>query len=473
MHLPELPVELFLRAVSKPKPLAVTENNRIHACDLKARSGGVKQGMQENAALALLPGLVLKSRDPSAETKVMLGLAAWASQFTPATALSLPDTLVLDVTASLKLFGTPEVIVSKLSLGLRELGFCSAWAVAPTASAACWFARMGQQSIVVDHQTLMRKIAALPLAVLEHSARLRDDFSSLGLTTIGDIQSLPRDGVTRRFGKQLLAEIDRGTGQRPDPRAFFKPPAMFLAEIELPAEATQADALFFASRRLLIQLAGFLVARSSGIERFSLKLLHRTTITEIHVGMISPSQDAEHFSRLLRERLGTRTLKEPVRAIAVVAESLRPICKDSGALFMDDPISTGSWKILVDQLRSRLGEKSVHGLSARSEHRPEHAGIPTEPGAAQLQLALEGRPFWMLDTPCPIDPVDHYSGGAHRVQLISGPERIESGWWDGRDVSRDYFVALSPENSLLWVYRERPVTRLGQEGGWYLHGIFS
>lgn len=473
MHLPELPVELFLRAASTSKPFAVTENNRIHACNHKAQEKGVQQGMQENAALALLPELVLKSRDPSAETETMFGLAAWASQFTPATALDLPNTLVLDVTASLKLFGAPEVIVNKLSLGLRELGFHPVWAVAPTAKAACWFARMGEQAMIDDHPALMRKIAALPLTVLKQSADLMGDFSSMGLATIGDIQSLPRDGIARRFGEELLAEIDRGTGQRPDPRAFFKPPAVFLAEIELPAEATQADALFFASRRLLIQMAGFLAARSSGIERFTLRLLHKTTASEVHVGMISPSQDVEHFSRLLREQLGTHSLREPVRSIAIFADSVRPLRVDSGTLFIDDAASAGNWKILVDHLRSRLGEKSVHGLSARSEHRPEYASVAMEPDTAQLQLPLEGRPFWMLERPRPIHSVDHYSGSTDRIQLVSGPERIESGWWDGREVIRDYFVALSTEKTLLWIYRERPVARLEQKGGWYLHGIFS
>ena len=28
-----------------------------------------------------------------------------------------------------------------------------------------------------------------------------------------------------------------------------------------------------------------------------------------------------------------------------------------------------------------------------------------------------------------------------RLELLAGPERIESGWWDGADVQRDYYVA--------------------------------
>ena len=39
--------------------------------------------------------------------------------------------------------------------------------------------------------------------------------------------------------------------------------------------------------------------------------------------------------------------------------------------------------------------------------------------------------------------------------LLAGPERIESGWWDGHPVVRDYFVAGNAAQAVLWIYRER------------------
>jgi protein ImuB len=59
----------------------------------------------------------------------------------------------------------------------------------------------------------------------------------------------------------------------------------------------------------------------------------------------------------------------------------------------------------------------------------------------------------------------HYHG---RLILEHGPERIESGWWDGQDVSRDYYLAASPTGERLWIFRERRGAR-----GWYLHGLFA
>ena len=54
------------------------------------------------------------------------------------------------------------------------------------------------------------------------------------------------------------------------------------------------------------------------------------------------------------------------------------------------------------------------------------------------------------------------------LELASGPERIESGWWDGRDVRRDYYCAHAYSGVRLWVYRER-----SRYGGWWLHGVFG
>ena len=51
---------------------------------------------------------------------------------------------------------------------------------------------------------------------------------------------------------------------------------------------------------------------------------------------------------------------------------------------------------------------------------------------------------------------------------MSGPERIETGWWDDLPVARDYFVATTVTGERLWVYRE---CHGGQN--WFLHGRFG
>jgi protein ImuB len=52
------------------------------------------------------------------------------------------------------------------------------------------------------------------------------------------------------------------------------------------------------------------------------------------------------------------------------------------------------------------------------------------------------------------------------LSVLSGPERIESGWWDGGETGRDYFVGSDAQGGELWLYRDRG-------GQWFVHGIFS
>jgi protein ImuB len=49
---------------------------------------------------------------------------------------------------------------------------------------------------------------------------------------------------------------------------------------------------------------------------------------------------------------------------------------------------------------------------------------------------------------------------------MGGPERIETGWWDGQPCSRDYFVGRNEQGEQLWLFRDRG-------GGWFVHGLFA
>jgi protein ImuB len=52
-------------------------------------------------------------------------------------------------------------------------------------------------------------------------------------------------------------------------------------------------------------------------------------------------------------------------------------------------------------------------------------------------------------------------------EVLDGPERVESGWWDGGDARRDYYVIRLSQGETLWVYRDL------RGGGWYRQGIFG
>ena len=78
------------------------------------------------------------------------------------------------------------------------------------------------------------------------------------------------------------------------------------------------------------------------------------------------------------------------------------------------------------------------------------------------------RPLWLFVEPRPLQVRAGQPRFSGVLSLQEGPERIESGWWDGNDVTRDYYVAENLEGERLWVFHDL------QEGGqWFLHGVFG
>jgi protein ImuB len=221
---------------------------------------------------------------------------------------------------------------------------------------------------------------------------------------------------------------------------------------------------------LTAALAGWLAARQAGLRECRLELRHRQGATEVPLCFADLTRDEERFQRLLRERLERLSLTAPVEALGLAATAVEDLPGASGGLF-DDPAGRESMAALVERLRARLGEARVSALAVVDDHRPECATRPAPVGAA-TGIGRAGRPFWLLAVPEPLAEVAGRPSRGGPLRLLTGPERIESGWWDGGegygDLRRDYFVALTADDRWAWVFRE-----LRAPGGWFLHGWFG
>jgi protein ImuB len=73
----------------------------------------------------------------------------------------------------------------------------------------------------------------------------------MGLHTLADLGSVPRDGLARRFGEVVLSELDRALGMRPDPREPLVPVSTLDSRLELHARADTAEQLLHGATVLL------------------------------------------------------------------------------------------------------------------------------------------------------------------------------------------------------------------------------
>lgn len=483
VYLPALPLEILGLGCVDQTPLAVSISRggeRILRCNPAAATCGVRPGLGVGAARALCAGLRVLPQRPRAEREALGRLAAWSLGFTPQVSLAPPRALLLEVAGSLALFGGPESLIGRVGQGLADLGYQSRLALAPTPLGALvlahqgWSPAEGRCPLVPDGPALKAALGGLPLAGLGLSRRELDDLTCMGLRRVLDLLRLPRQGLRERLGPRRVDWLERLLGESPDPRPWFSPPPTYRGRIELPGEIELTESLVFPCRRLLLELAGLLMGCRAGTRRLDWGLVHADRAeTSFSLGAARPQWDPDLWLGLLRERLERLELKAPVWEVRLAVTDIDTL--DLGSPEVSPSLFPGLAAAgqapdptIIDRLRARLGDETVRGLALVADHRPERAWRWCGPGESGVGIPRADRPLWLLPQPQPLEERQGRPWLGGSLDLGQERERIDTGWWDGQEVARDYFVATGRRGERLWVYRE-----LGDQKTWYLHGVFG
>ncbi len=504
---PSLPLDVFARAqapADAARAFVITSGGHyphVVTANALARDAGIRSGQLISSALALAPELVMRDRDSDAEMRALAQLATWVLAFTPNACVAPPNAVVAEIGGSLRLFGGLPRLVARLVGGAHALGYGPHVGIAPTPGAALLLARAGHAQPVTNVAQLPAALEPVPLALMDLDDTVRATLLAAGITTFGAAAALPRDGLARRFGASLVASLDQALGRAPDPRPAFVPLPRFASKLDLPAPVHDVEALAFGVQRLVQELSDWLTARGLGVVRLTLTLAHEryvrqrgTPATMVPFALGAPARLPAHLLSVLRERLARVELPAAVEAITLASEETAPLAGRNLGLLPGDEAAAADVPLL-DRLRARLGEDAVIRVAPHADHRPERAlrdaeigqvkvrpaMSPNAPGQAKTRPARNSRaessdasrspdaprPVWLLTEPQPL---------AHVLEtqpwvLRDGPERIESGWWDGADVRRDYFIASTPTGETVWIYRDH---KYGiDDGEWFLHGLFA
>lgn len=476
-RLPALPLEV-LRGFSRPLRAVIVERGQrtsILIASAPAAALGIHAGMPLAAALALAPGIEFKPRQSSREAAALRRLAAWAGKFSPTISIDPGGALLLEVRGSQRYFGGLERLRESVLQGLHDHGHEVISAVAPTALAALWLTCAGLQTVIRERGALARSLRHVPVQDLGWPERTCSLLAQFGVRTLGECLRLPRQGLARRLGPAWLRELDQCLGVLPEVRLAYQSPESFCASLELSTETAEAAVLLAAFGCLLQQLGERLQVRQATVRVLWCGFMQRGHADSWwRIGLRQPSGDPERLLALLRERLDAARLERMVDGIAL--QTWLADGADGGDEDLFGDVADGDRRLsaLIDSLRTRLGDAAVHGIAEVADHRPERAWrqvaeLPPRYGdAAPARAAAASRPPWLLPAPQPLRvTAGHPVHGGGPLVLEAGPERIESGWWDGADVRRDYYVASDRRGARLWVFRDL------RSGGWYLHGIFG
>jgi len=386
--------------------------------------------------------------------------------------------------------------------------------------------------VVTDPAQLVGKLSPLPLATLRWPQDTLGRLARIGVRTIGEALRLPRAGFARRFGTAQLQTLDRLTGRASDLKDRFEVRARFRRRRELIYELESHAALLAVLEPLLEELGEFLEARQCGVLALECRLRHRAVPpTRCVLRLAAPLADPTQLAALLGERLSALVLPEPVRACELRSGPLMSRVLDSGRLWQPGEHGGGAAAQapeLIERLRVRLGAEAVYGLRVVEDHRPEAAwkvrepvvtgsanqivtapaipmitpsairsGLQNDPGRNAVDPSMEARgspswrsasgqdhfairsevetrggfdrrPLWLLQVPRLLNERDGLPCRRGALRLLGEPERVETGWWDGGEIARDYYAAVDIRGARLWVFRERESPHR-----WFLHGVFG
>lgn len=416
---------------------------------------------------------------------------AWAWQalrFTPRVA-QVEEAVLLEAGASERLFGGRRRLLRSL---LKDGGLeCIAWAAGPTALVALSLLRLkrdGQEAPVEIPEDL-------PLWTFSAAQPHLPTLERIGCTTLGQLRALPRAGVSRRFGAELLQAVDCAWGDRPERYPWIALPASFDRKLELPALATAAPDLMFTAQHLLTLLQAWLQARNEGVlalelewtldlRRLDGKPLPPNERMELRTAQ--PTQDMRHLRRLASEQLARCAIAAPANALRLRTLQTVPWGGVTTSLLPEDNRPGEKLHQLVERLSVRLGAENVTVAQAVEDHRPEcmqawgawmagrachdrkEARDPSPPNVDVL-------PPWLLSEPLRLQVKNDKPFYQGPLQLLTRARRIEAAWWDAKDsdpVLRDYFIARSGKAGLLWIYRER-LAADQERAQWFLHGLYA
>lgn len=422
-------------------------------------------------------------------------LAGLMQHFSDRISLQPPAALVFEARSSLRCFGGIRAmrreLTHRVTRQLRAWGLEEHFhqAASPTASASLLLAGSGSNRLVTDRDRLRSALGSLPLHCLPVSESRKRQLQRSGLKYLRDIWRLPTASIRRRLGPEFVDYLERCLDRRPDPLPRWQPPALFheSRETDWPLETWQQLEPLFGE--LLERLRRFLRQRVLSLRHLQVMLQHEARAdTVIDLPLRQATRSPEHLLMLMQTRLEETGLLAPVLAVSMQSREFQAFGDPSRQLSETREQRRRNrqdgWLRLQEQLQARLGPAAIRTLHALALHDPEQAflccsheapapaGPPAESG---LFHDLAPRPGWLLHPPQPLPTHHNRPHAPQPLHLISGPERIETGWWTGGEIRRDYYVASDDRGKRLWVFREagdRDST--GPDGGqWFLHGLFA
>lgn len=490
----------------KPLPLALVRRTGgsvlVEQCCANARRLGVRPGISLGQAQALAPGLQALEHAPPQDQALLTRIASWALRFSPVVeSLSPPFApgILVDITGCARLFESEWNIARQALAELTRRGFVARAAVADTVGGAYALAtaRLDPIVIVPAGQTVAW-IAPLPPSSLRVDAQTSHRLDSLGVRSIADLLTLPRASLPARFGSELVMRLGQALGEAYEGVAAHHPNQPPSARMILEEPVCELAVVQAILAQLLREVLDMVEERGQTLRRVRLVLYYeRVMSATVSIGLSRGSRCHKHIFELLSRRLESVDLSPGVCGLMLLVRQTSPWRPAQARMFERPAAEEEAFGVLIDRIANRLGYEAVVRAKLIEDYEPEMAfryvsvaqgealadaedkqNAPKNASEHGSKLPfIQPRPLQLVRRPIPIRVMSlvpdgpptwfYYRSREHKLTGAVGPERLETAWWRGRDVRRDYYRVTSETGEQFWIFREM------NDGRWYLHGVFD
>lgn len=420
-----------------PVGLIAGEGSKARVTEVSAEAAGVQPGLASTLAMSRCPGIVLRPRDPGAETESHRLLVAAGFTLSPRVESTAAGCCTVDLRGA-----DPVRAEARMRLCAAELagaGLPARIGAGDTPILASYAARCAEPVLVVRDAAGF--LAPLPLRFAEPSAEQRTVLEGWGIATLGALTALSKAEVGRRMGSAGVLLWERAAGESTRVLRQVEPAALFAAEWDYDPPIESSEPLLFKLRRYAERVALELRGAGYVADRLSLTLLledgsdHRREFR-----LPEPGADVDGWLRILGSHLADVRTDACVAGVRLVASPARAPERQQG-LFengLRDPALF--WENLA-RVGAIVGDDRVGTPACADTHRPdafvmarpaEAVAAPAAPVHPCLGPTLRRfRPPWPVSVDCEAGSPARLGGGRleGRVRAAAGPWRLSGDWW--------------------------------------------
>lgn len=454
---------------------------------------------------------------------VLNKIAKWALKYSPIVSTDPPDGLIIDITGTERLFGTPEYLSKRIYRSILKNGFSTTIATAPTIGCAWGLARFIKSPIRLDGNDLNNNkydhsdnkyypiinaksenyldiFSRMPIQALRLGTKLCDNLHELGIRLIKDLLAIPRAAISQRFGTVVLKQLDLALGAQ--------------EELITPLGLEQQWQVIkrFDNPVYHIPIISHVITKAVGELCSKLRSVHKTaTIFNLEIignsnqeqtyfsikkefKLVSATDDPRLITLLTTPFLETLSLPGPICKIILEALDVQNQCEKQISIEGNNQAQY-DLNELINRLIGQLGQDKIRHIKMRQSYLPEKSFsfdiIKSLPEMNNISPKKDGdyypyipsnRPPILLKTPQAISVIALLPDAIPaQIQIAKtsckiiegiGPEKITTEWWDIDNDSGHHYIEmpgeLHPNNVYAHDYGTREYFKVQDEFGRWL-----